>query len=178
MSLAIQLPVRDDQTAFNLRVWENVLADPALAQLEQRIETDRHGHIIMTPPPGPAHGSRQFSIGFELRTRLGGRVITECPLTTSDGVKAIDVGWFSDTRHARAFDTRCFLEAPEICVEVISPSNTRAEMAEKMALYFDSGASEVWFCEQDGTMTFFTAADQPAVSVSNLCADFPSRIDA
>lgn len=172
MSLAIQLPARGDQTAFNLRIWEQTLADPALSGLEQRIETDRHGHIIMTPPPGPAHGSRQFSIGFELRTRLGGRVITECPLTTSDGVKAIDVGWFSDTRHARAYDARCFLEAPEICVEVISPSNTRAEMDEKKALYFDAGASEVWFCDEDGSMTFFTAAGGTAAS-STLCPGFP-----
>ncbi|BCU76637.1 Uma2 family endonuclease [Luteolibacter sp. LG18] len=176
MSFAIQLPVRDDQTAFNLRVWEAVLADPSLERLEQRIETDRHGHIIMTPPPGPAHGSRQFTIGFELRTRLGGRVITECPLTTSDGVKAIDVGWYSDTRHARAYDKRCFLEAPEICVEVLSPSNTVAEMEEKKALYFDANASEVWFCEEDGSMVFHTAAGQ--VADSPLCPGFPPRIDA
>ena len=63
MPLAIQLPPRADQTAFNLRRWEEILADPELARLEQRIETDRHGHIIMTPPPGPPHGTRQFDEG-------------------------------------------------------------------------------------------------------------------
>jgi Uma2 family endonuclease len=164
--LAIQLPAREDQMEFNLRIWEQLLADPELAKVEGRIETDRHGRIIMTPPPGPPHGSRQFSIGHELKLRLGGRVATECTISTSDGVRAADVGWFSDLRYRRAFDPRCFLEAPEICVEVISPSNTRAEMDEK----------EVWFCEKDGTMRYFGTGGP--LQNSLLCPDFPAMIEA
>lgn len=49
--MAIQLPVHADHTEFNLRRWEEVLDDPELANLEQRIETDRHGQIIMSAPP-------------------------------------------------------------------------------------------------------------------------------
>jgi hypothetical protein len=30
--------------------------------------------------------------------------------------------------------------APEICVEIISPSNTESEIQEKQALYFEAGA--------------------------------------
>lgn len=33
MSLAIQLPPREDQQEFNLRVWERLLADPDLAKM-------------------------------------------------------------------------------------------------------------------------------------------------
>jgi integrase len=33
--------------------------------------------------------------------------------------------------------------APEICIEILSPSNTPAEINEKRALYFDAGAAEV-----------------------------------
>ncbi len=174
MSLAIQLPLREDQDEFNLRVWERLLADPELAKIEGRIETDRHGQIIMTPPPGPLHGSRQADIAYLLRTKLGGRPVTECAISTSDGVKAADVGWFSDVRYARAFDSRCFTEAPEICVEVLSPSNTKAEMDEKMALYFEAGADEVWFCETDGSMRFQTSAGP--LDHSRLCPDFPAAI--
>lgn len=176
VSLAIQLPAREDQMEFNLRIWEQLLADPALAKVEGRIETDRHGRIIMTPPPGPSHGSRQAEIAFRLRTLLGGRTVTECPISTSDGVKAADVAWFSDLRYARAYDRRCFLEAPEICVEVISPSNTRREMEEKMALYFDAGATESWLCEEDGTMRHFNP--QGSLEKSLLCPDFPPMIEA
>lgn len=175
MSLAIQLPPRDDQQEFNLRVWERLLADPELAKIEGRIETDRHGHILMTPPPGPAHGTRQFDIAFHLKLKLGGRSVTECAISTPDGVKAADVGWFSDVRYARAYDRRCFLEAPEICVEVLSPSNTPAEMEENMALYFDAGAEEVWFCEEGGSMRFHSATGP--LEKSQLCPDFPTLIE-
>lgn len=174
MSLAIHLPPRPDQREFNLRVWERLLADPELAKIDGRFETDRHGHIIMSPPPGPLHGTRQAEIAFHLRSHLRGRLVTECAISTSDGVKAADVGWFSDIRFARAFDSRCFLEAPEICVEVLSPSNTRDEMDEKMALYFDAGAEEVWFCELDGSMRYHSP--QGALEQSQLCPAFPPAI--
>jgi hypothetical protein len=29
-----------------------------------------------------------------------------------------------------------------------------SEIAEKMALYFETGAREVWTCDQDGTLEF------------------------
>jgi hypothetical protein len=54
MSLSIELQGSAEQTAFNLKRWAEVLADPELAPLPHRIETDRHGHISMSPPPAPA----------------------------------------------------------------------------------------------------------------------------
>ncbi|MCZ7641310.1 MAG: hypothetical protein M5U12_37800 [Verrucomicrobia bacterium] len=50
-TLSITLPAQPVQTAFNLRRWEELLSDPELARIEGRIETDRHGHILMSPPP-------------------------------------------------------------------------------------------------------------------------------
>jgi Uma2 family endonuclease len=61
-------------------------------------------------------------------------------------------------------------------VEVISPSNTKVEMEEKMALYFDAGAVEVWFCDENGEMRFI-GKDGP-LDHSLLCPDFPAFIDA
>jgi hypothetical protein len=48
--VTIQLPDLDSQTEFNLARWEQVLADTTLAALSYRIETDQHGHILMSPP--------------------------------------------------------------------------------------------------------------------------------
>jgi hypothetical protein len=63
-------------------------------KVEGRIETDRHGHIIMSPLPAPRHGSYQLEIGHLLRTLMPrGRALTECPISTADGVKAADVAW-------------------------------------------------------------------------------------
>ena len=55
-TLTLELPPRKTRTAFNLRRWGELLADRELAKVEGRIETDRHGHIIMSPPPAPSHG--------------------------------------------------------------------------------------------------------------------------
>jgi hypothetical protein len=103
MSLAIQLPLRKDQTEFNLRVWERMLVDPELAKIAGSFESDRHGHIIMSPPPGSFHSSRQSRIAILLDRLLGDRALTECPLSTSDGVKSADVAWFSEVRYAPGF---------------------------------------------------------------------------
>jgi hypothetical protein len=56
MALTIELKDSAEQAAFNLKRWAEVLADPELARLPHRFETDRHGHVIMSPPPAPAHG--------------------------------------------------------------------------------------------------------------------------
>lgn len=176
--LTIELPAHSDQTEFNLRRWTELLADKTLANIEGRIETDRHGHILMSPPAGFPHGSRQSEIAYFLRTLLPeGRTATECPISTADGVKAADVAWISQERLARiGAKVVCLSEAPEICVEVLSPDNTRREMAEKKALYFAAGAKEVWICDLAGALTFYRGPDSAGESRSLLCPSFPDRI--
>jgi hypothetical protein len=59
MPMTIELQSSETQTEFNLKRWHEVLNDPDLARLPHRIETDRHGHIIMTPLPAPFHGQKR-----------------------------------------------------------------------------------------------------------------------
>ena len=119
VALTIQLQPSAQQSAFNLKRWAELLADPELARLPHRIETDRHGHILMRPPPAPKHGNFQSEIAHILRSLLSsGRVITECPLSTSDGVKALDVAWLKPGRAEELRSMVCLVRAPEICVEV------------------------------------------------------------
>ena len=88
-TLTIELPPHRTQTNFNMRRWAELLADRELARFEGRIETDRYGHVIMGPPLAPTHGSFQSEIAYLLRTFMPrGRVLTECPISTADGVKA------------------------------------------------------------------------------------------
>jgi Uma2 family endonuclease len=176
--LTIQLPPLEQQTAFNLQHWFELQNDPDLARLPHRIETDRYGHILMSPPPAPSHGSRQLEIGYLLKNLLPrGHALTECPLSTSDGVKAIDVAWLKPDREAE-IQSICLTRSPEICVEVLSPSNSEAEMSEKRALYFEAGASEVWFCDEQGNLIFWLASTDKSVERSLLCPQFPQRIPA
>jgi Uma2 family endonuclease len=174
--LTIELPPQVEQTQFNLRRWAELLADPEMTKLEWRVETDRYGHPIIMPPPAPKHGAFQLEIGFHLRTLLRyGRAMTECPISTADGVKAADVAWASPERMAELGTKSCFPRSPEICVEVLSPDNTDAEIREKLALYFDAGAKEAWICDLSGNMSFFGPGLVPCVR-SALVPEFPEKI--
>ena len=104
-------------------------------------------------------------------------MLTECPISTADGVKAADVAWASPERMRELGDQVCFPRAPENCVEVISPSNSQAEIDEKMTLYFDAGAKEVWLCAASGRMSFFTSDSSRPLRASKLCRDFPKQIE-
>lgn len=177
-TLTIELPPQQRQSEFNLRRWAEVMADARLARLDERIETDRFGHIVMSPPPTARHGSYQFKIGALLdRLMKTGRVMTECPISTADGVKAADVAWASPGCLQALGDHDCFPRAPEICIEVLSAGNTETEMREKAALYFDAGAQEVWHCSSTGAMKFFTSARGASLRKSELCPEFPAQVE-
>ena len=174
-TLTLELRPLDEQTALNLRRWDEVLADPELRKLPGRVETDRHGRIIMSPPPAPNHGKMQFRIGTLLEKLMPpGHIVTECPVSTADGVKGVDVAWASSQSWGEVGNRACFIRCPEICVEVASPSNSEEELREKMALYFNAGAKEVWFCSVIGEMSFHQP--EKALARSELCPDFPTRI--
>jgi Uma2 family endonuclease len=59
-------------------------------------------------------------------------------------------------------------------VEILSPSNTQAEIDQKRALYFAAGAREVWICDRDSHIRFFAPEGQ--VERSSLCPKFPRRV--
>ena len=50
-------------------------------------------------------------------------------------------------------------------------------MADKKALYFDAGASEVWFCREDGTMEFYLSPSTEPAAQSAICPNFPKTIE-
>jgi Uma2 family endonuclease len=174
--ITIELPDLKSQTSFNLARWAELCADPRLAKLPDRIETDRHGHILMTPPPGFRHSRRQDTlIGLFHQLLPNGQTLPECAVSTADGVKALDVAWLDPARPELNLEPGLLTRAPDICVEILSPSNTKTEIAEKRVLYFDAGATEVWICNLDGSMSFFVGPDHQ-VSTSVRCPDFPDRI--
>jgi Uma2 family endonuclease len=176
--ITIEFPDLDSQTKKNLQLWTEILADPFLAKLPNRIETDRHGHILMSPPPAFRHSRRQGHIVGILNALLpDGQTLPECPVSTADGVKAIDVAWSAPGRTEIDEDPVVLTRAPDICIEILSPWNSASEIDEKRALYFDAGAGEVWICDLDGSIAFFASPDhrQPR-STSVVCASFPARI--
>ena len=154
--------------------WQQVCDDPTLKDLPFKIELNSFGQIIMSPASN-WHGSLQLEIGARLRNLLPqGKSLAECSIQTSDNVKVADVAWLSDQFFSiHKFETP-FTEAPEICVEILSPSNSSAEMDLKRALYFGAGAKEVWECNQDGVLSYYTA--NGSIEQSIICPTFPQRM--
>ena len=113
--LTLELQPLEAQRPLNMRRWAELMADRELARIEGRIETDRHGRIIVTPPAAPGHGARQAAIAHFLYELMPeGRVLISCPISTADGVKAADVAWASPERMRELGDKVCFPQAPEI----------------------------------------------------------------
>jgi hypothetical protein len=63
-TLTIKLPPQEARTSFNLRRWDELPADPELAKVEGRIETGRHGRMLISPTPTPSHGSFQVELSL------------------------------------------------------------------------------------------------------------------
>jgi Uma2 family endonuclease len=89
------------------------------------------------------HGRVQANVAHELKNALGGHVITEAPIATSAGLFLPDVAWAS-AGFMSAHPESPLMRAPEICVEVVSRSNSVKELNEKRDAYRASGAEEVW----------------------------------
>lgn len=158
--------------------WEEILADRSLRDLPYKIETTRYNKILLSPS-SYWRSCCQTEIAMQLLRLLpGGRAPVECAVRTEEGVRVADVAWISKTREAPHKRAAALPISPEICIEILSPSNSREEMLEKMSLYYAKGAQEVWLCDDQGRMEFFTAdsAPQPVAS-SVLCPDFPEQIN-
>jgi len=155
--------------------WAEICEDKLLANLPYRIETDRWGHIVMSPPPRSRHAEYQGKIVVLLdKLMKRGHALPEVPLQTSEGVKAMDVAWVSEQRRKSRPNDPCYLIAPEICVEVESPSNTDEEFMERKRLYFEKGAEEFWLCDLMGNMKFHDPVGE--IPKSKVCSEFPPKV--
>lgn len=143
--------------------WAELCNDPRWRDLGGKLELNGMGVIEMSPASN-RHGIRQLAVGRALAEQLPeGTALVECSVLTSDGVRVPDVAWASADFIARHGDVTPYPQAPDICVEVRSPSNTDAEMAFKTRLHLEAGAVEVWIVgEAGGWQVFDAQGAQPA----------------
>lgn len=112
----------------------------------------REGRLIDMPPPGSEHGDVTMRIGARISVYsedndLGRAFAAETGFVLArdpDTVRAPDVG-FVKKDHVPLIGTSGYVNcAPDLAVEVLSPSNTSRDMLMKVADYFAAGTRQVW----------------------------------
>lgn len=155
--------------------WAELCNDPALRDLPYKIELNAFGNIEMSPA-STRYARLQGSIAKELGVKLpGGDVLTECPIATDIGVRVADVVWASAAFLQAHGDSTPLPRAPEICVEVRSPSNAPEEMELKKHAYLAAGAVEVWVVTEDGELSIFDADGPREASRFGVSLTLPPR---
>jgi Uma2 family endonuclease len=137
----IEKPFSSDELAVRYRA---LCDDPCLLNVPGKIELDSWGRLLMTPPPSVYHGRVQANLTYKLKAVLGGHVITEAPIVTPTGVYIADIAWASVSFILGHGSESPLTRAPELCIEVVSPSNSVKELTEKREAYLAAGADEVW----------------------------------
>jgi len=144
--------------------WAEVIENPFLKDLPFKIELNEWGKILMSPASNN-HGMKQFDIATMInRAKRSGQIIIECSIQTQKGTKVAAIAWASDEFITKYGDKTPYDIAPEICVEVVSPSpsrsNSNGEMQEKIELYLNQRAIEVWLCDLKGRITYYDNSGQ------------------
>ncbi len=139
-------------------------------------ETNGQGQLIVNPPIGLAHAKRADKLIAAVRRCLPDwQVWPEVGIHTADGIKAPNLAIASPV-FTEETDSRGFLvQAPEVCVEIMSPSNTWEEMRHKTSMYLAVGAEEVWICDESGALHFFDRSGR--LPKSRRAQDLPDRLD-
>lgn len=104
-----------------------------------------------------------------------GESSVEMAIRTARGTKVVDAIWCTAEQWDRIKDAYDVPVAPQICVEVRSPTNTDAEIDEKRQLYLDAGAEEVWFCVEEGSIAFYDVDGQ--IDASHRGPSFPGQVE-
>jgi Uma2 family endonuclease len=132
-------------------------AEPMLLSVEQyRQLPDREdvlqelhwGQVVTLTRPKMRHSRLQYRLVELLRPKAGakGIVAAEFPFRALPeyDLRAANVAFVSQARWDAADADDNLHGSPELVIEVLSPSNTKAEIREKAALYLSTGAQEFW----------------------------------
>lgn len=116
------------------------------------------GRIVSMRPPNLNHGTVEINIGGHvfmfLQIHKFGRLVGgDSGVYTGrdpDTVRGADLYYVSNERLAKRDMTKAYLTvAPDWITEVLSPSNTKADMQEKLAEYFNINIRMVWLVDPE-----------------------------
>lgn len=127
-----------------------------MADLERLPETDERreiidGELIVSPTPVPQHQqvfARLFTAMYALVSRLGLGMVYSAPMSvrlTIHDVVQPDILFVGNQN--RSIVGALIDGAPDLVVEILSPSTRRTDLIRKMALYSRAGVREYWIVD-------------------------------
>jgi Uma2 family endonuclease len=137
------------------------------------------GELRPMSPTGYEHGRSTINFGSILwmhvrENKLGDVLAAETGFViarTADGratVLAADVSFVAKGRIPADADTRRYLElAPDLVVETLSPSDTRREVEEKVAMWLKAGVRVVLTLDPDSRSVKVHRSESDIISLSN-----------
>lgn len=126
------------------------------------------GEIVTMPPPGGMHGVSCNKAGRRIGNfvedhNLGHVTSNDTGFITErgpDSVRGPDVAYWSKDR-LPSVPVGYIEIAPDLLVEVLSPSNTSAQIRAKLKEYFAKGVRLVWvIAPEDRTLTIYRTPDE------------------
>jgi Uma2 family endonuclease len=135
------------------------------------------GRLVREPRPGPQHAWLQVRLGsmlhdFVERQGLGfvlgdaGYVLAEKPAT----VRGPDLSFVAAGRMPDGPSAELPRLAPDLAVEIVSPSNRPAEIHEKVMQYLEAGVRLVWIVDPRARTI---AVHRPGTAARVLALDDP-----
>ncbi len=108
------------------------------------------GLLVREPRPKRPHGTALSLLAHALTgyaLEHGGIVVTETGVILEEDPPRVygpDLAYYREDPAPYGERDGWITRAPDVAVEVISPSNRAGEMRRKIRKYFESGAGEVW----------------------------------
>ena len=119
------------------------LPEPEAARLELR-----HGELVTVSPPKHKHYRVQRRLRKLLENTAADAGVVEIEMAfrarPEYEYRIADVAFLTNERWNRIAATGHLQGAPELVIEVLSPSNTVSEINDKKALCLENGAREFW----------------------------------
>ncbi|MBI3831419.1 MAG: Uma2 family endonuclease [Planctomycetes bacterium] len=153
---------------FNYADFVELYADDKLSQIVD-------GELYVSPPPVLRHQIVSNRICYELTRHVKERnlgLVLSCPtgvVLSDEDVVLPDILYVSHA-HAHILAPEGLRGAPDLCVEVLSPSTRKLDLEAKRKLYAKHGVAEYWIVDGEAdTLTCYQPqknADKPAAVVS------------
>ncbi len=118
------------------------------------------GEIVDMPFPNPIHAAILGTLSAEMimyvkKRKLGRVLVGDAPFVLEqnpegrDTVRGLDIAFISSERLPEALPRKPLLVAPDLAVEIISPSNKAEDIEKKIEQLLEAGTTLIWIVYPD-----------------------------